>query len=319
MQQDLSKPTIATIKRLFAHSGNRCAFPKCRVPIIDGVTVMGKVCHIKAAKPGGPRFDSSQTAFDRHGFENLILLCPNHHQIVDDDVEAYTVERLVKMKADSERGATIADDATAEQSAILLVNNNVTTINQTGGIAATTVNQTFNVHQPKGGNTSRVSAAIEKLWQAAIAIDREFNEVMLVDTILKGEEIDQIIKGDDSFKEFGEIVRKYSNLSYVNQKMMKFANDETEEQKIFVPKNIWILFFTHRAIIMRHAYSLHLSFKEGAYRDWRRDDFFKQIVLAVVSPADFEVYRQYVIGGLRGLLNFIEEVWRREVQKLDLA
>ena len=63
---------------------------------------MGEICHIKAANLSGPRYDPRQTAVQRHGYDNLLLLCANHHTIIDDDPEAYTVKRLMKMKTDHE-------------------------------------------------------------------------------------------------------------------------------------------------------------------------------------------------------------------------
>ncbi len=89
--QNPSGPSPATLKRLFAQSGNRCAFPKCSLQIIQGSTVVGEICHIKAAKPKGPRYDAQQTPRDRHGYDNLILLCAIHHTVIDDDEEAYGV------------------------------------------------------------------------------------------------------------------------------------------------------------------------------------------------------------------------------------
>lgn len=40
-----------------------------------------------------------QTEEQRHSYENLLLLCPIHHQVIDDDPVAYTVERLQQMKS----------------------------------------------------------------------------------------------------------------------------------------------------------------------------------------------------------------------------
>ncbi len=43
-----SGPSISDIKLLFARSGNRCAFPKCRAPMaVNEKTLTGEVCHIK--------------------------------------------------------------------------------------------------------------------------------------------------------------------------------------------------------------------------------------------------------------------------------
>jgi hypothetical protein len=78
-------------------------FPKCSVEIVQGDTVVGKICHIKAVSPNGPCYDPRQTATKRHGYDNLLLLCANHHTMIDDDLEAYTVDRPVKMKGITSR------------------------------------------------------------------------------------------------------------------------------------------------------------------------------------------------------------------------
>lgn len=98
----MKAPTDSTFKKLFAFSNNRCAFPDCTNTIVDRstLTVTGKVCHIKAKGELGPRYDKSQTDEERHGFQNLILLCGKHHDIVDDksQVDKFTVEILTGYK-----------------------------------------------------------------------------------------------------------------------------------------------------------------------------------------------------------------------------
>lgn len=104
MESRLSKPRVKTIKRLFAVSGNQCAFPGCKVSLVDSSTgkVTGKICHIKGESVNGPRYDPNQMDEERHGFDNLLLMCPIHHDVVDSDVESYTVERLKDIKAKHE-------------------------------------------------------------------------------------------------------------------------------------------------------------------------------------------------------------------------
>ena len=46
-KRELTRPTDATIKRLFARSGNRCAFPKCPVEIVQGDTLVAKCAKSK--------------------------------------------------------------------------------------------------------------------------------------------------------------------------------------------------------------------------------------------------------------------------------
>jgi HNH endonuclease len=96
------------LKRLFARSGNRCAFSDCRrVLVVEGPSgeqpvILGDVAHIVAASPAGPRGDPFMVPANRNRYENLILLCNTHHQLIDDQVATYTPERLRAMKADHE-------------------------------------------------------------------------------------------------------------------------------------------------------------------------------------------------------------------------
>ena len=82
-----TNPSVATVKRLFAVSGNKCAFPKCPATLVDGDSgaVIGEVCHIRSASSGGPRYDASQTDAQRHAFENLILRARRTTQSWDAD------------------------------------------------------------------------------------------------------------------------------------------------------------------------------------------------------------------------------------------
>jgi hypothetical protein len=115
-------PNRKTIKRLFALSGNRCAFPGCTDVLVEGDVVVGHICHVKAANPEGPRYDDQQTPAERHGYDNLILMCQKHHTVIDDGEEAYTVERLTRMKADHADRIGRPDNAFGERAATNIVN-----------------------------------------------------------------------------------------------------------------------------------------------------------------------------------------------------
>ena len=93
------KPTITTIKRLYALSGNQCAFPDCTFKFIshDEKTNLSEICHIEAAEPGGARYNPKSNDDERRKFENLILLCPNHHTLVDSSND-YSANDLRNMK-----------------------------------------------------------------------------------------------------------------------------------------------------------------------------------------------------------------------------
>lgn len=99
----MPSPSIKTVKRLFAVSGNRCAFPGCRSPIVEeSGTVTGQIAHICSASENGPRYDPSQSDDERHGYSNLLLLCGRHHTLIDSEVDAYSVSRLKEIKRSRE-------------------------------------------------------------------------------------------------------------------------------------------------------------------------------------------------------------------------
>jgi len=132
------QPTERTIKRLFALSGNLCAYPGCSLPIIESAgTVTGEICHIRARSAGGPRFEATQSEAERNCFDNLILLCRSHHKVIDTQADIYTSEVLREMKAVHESAAGRPERATDGVFAKLLLNDlqHIEITNNTGNIA----------------------------------------------------------------------------------------------------------------------------------------------------------------------------------------
>ncbi|MFQ2225720.1 HNH endonuclease [Aeromonas hydrophila] len=94
-----TKPKESTIKVLFALSGNECAFTDCTTKLVqDKNNLIGEICHIEARKPDGARYNIYSNDEKRRSEENLIILCPTHHKLIDNDEGTYTVEFLKEMK-----------------------------------------------------------------------------------------------------------------------------------------------------------------------------------------------------------------------------
>lgn len=96
-------------KLLWVRSGNRCAFPSCdRKLVLDAEgdigqdTIVSQEAHIVSRSLDGPRGDSPLTETERDYYDNLILLCLEHHKVVDDDSDSWTVERLHQVKDEHE-------------------------------------------------------------------------------------------------------------------------------------------------------------------------------------------------------------------------
>ena len=131
-------PKESTIKRLFALSGNNCAYPGCEIPIIEGSgTITGEICHIRAKNPGGPRYDAEQPDSEAHEFDNLILLCRHHHRVIDSEPDIYSVDALSEMKAAHEGSAGRTEKVEDLFFAKILINDSrkISVENNSGNIA----------------------------------------------------------------------------------------------------------------------------------------------------------------------------------------
>src|SRR6266496_2260193 len=79
----------ADVQRLLlARSGGRCANPGCRADLFpdleSGFVVAAQdMAHIIAQSEAGPRGASSLQSAERDQYENVLLLCPNCHRLVD--------------------------------------------------------------------------------------------------------------------------------------------------------------------------------------------------------------------------------------------
>lgn len=95
-------PRVDTVRRLYLLSGNLCAFPNCNQLMYDeNGNFVGKICHIEAAMPGGERFNPNMTNEERRKFENLVLMCEQHH-IETNKVHEYPVVKMKEIKKNHE-------------------------------------------------------------------------------------------------------------------------------------------------------------------------------------------------------------------------
>jgi hypothetical protein len=96
--------TDRTRKSLWAKSGNRCSI--CKTEFFQNKVDseefnIGEECHIISSKDNGPRHRPNITDYDL--FDNLILLCRNHHREIDELSDTYTEELLRYIKLNHEK------------------------------------------------------------------------------------------------------------------------------------------------------------------------------------------------------------------------
>lgn len=98
--------SLKTHKKLWGHSANRCAFENCRKELsvdtfdTDDYYTIGDEAHIISEKENGPRtylkYNFPKEQIDK--YDNLILLCKEHHKSIDSDEKYYTLEIVKEIK-----------------------------------------------------------------------------------------------------------------------------------------------------------------------------------------------------------------------------
>ncbi len=87
-------------KKLWSLSAGKCAI--CDKTLIGTNSFnVGQECHIISSKPSGPRY--VQDLNDYNNYDNLILLCANHHREIDTDIANYPIDKLKQIKKEHEQ------------------------------------------------------------------------------------------------------------------------------------------------------------------------------------------------------------------------
>lgn len=100
--------TAKTRKMLWGRAGGRCSFDGCQIELIKlseagkEDAVLGEEAHIIAQSKDGPRGEIPIESPRINLYENLILLCPTHHTLIDAQPEKYNVDVLHEMKKNHE-------------------------------------------------------------------------------------------------------------------------------------------------------------------------------------------------------------------------
>lgn len=97
------------VKILWGCAAARCAYPECRLECVleadehDKTKTIGKIAHIVAHSDTGPRGNPDFPESERNKYENLILLCPTHHDTVDAKPYKFNIATLQDWKAKHEQ------------------------------------------------------------------------------------------------------------------------------------------------------------------------------------------------------------------------
>ncbi len=91
------------IKELFAKNGMLCCNPECLANIFPNNILIGIIAHIRDLNKYTERFDEKYNEKELNNSENLIVICPNCHALIDKDSKNYSIEKLEEWKLKREK------------------------------------------------------------------------------------------------------------------------------------------------------------------------------------------------------------------------
>lgn len=311
----MSKPTPRDVKRLLALSGNRCAFPRCAVPIAEGRSLIGEICHIHAYSPDGPRYNHNQTDEERQGFDNLILMCANHHKMVDDDEFSYPAERLRQIKHQHEsRQIAAPEDEFSAVVVQLLIDQSTSISAASSEFSAHTVHA-HNLSQTLPAKNPQIGEAVEVLWNTVLKLKEEFSEVTLVDSVLLASELDECFRGKRDISIYGKLGR-YKALPLVAQILQSIIPANVQDCRLYVSDRLWAIYSTLLTLHGRTAMLITASFKDKRLNDWRDDGSLNGTLRKALDAGLIDATKRMQIGGLNALIGELEDQFRREASTL---
>jgi hypothetical protein len=116
-----------TSRRLWVAAGGRCEYRGCNCYLLEDELTgyelnLAEQAHIIGATEGkgSPRSKSSLGLVERAEALNLMLLCRDHHKVIDQLVAEHGVEGLLKMKREHEERIRLLTDFTEERETVVV-------------------------------------------------------------------------------------------------------------------------------------------------------------------------------------------------------
>ena len=121
------RASSSTRNILWTRAAGRCQFHGCNAPLIGDLVsgndklIRALVAHIVSAKPDGPRGDPIRSPLLVDDVNNLMLLCHDHHRLIDvEDKAGHPEDLLLAMKADHEERIEILTGLTTDRQTHIL-------------------------------------------------------------------------------------------------------------------------------------------------------------------------------------------------------
>lgn len=169
----------------------------------------------------------------------------------------------------------------------------------------------------KSESHAKVVAAVEALGQSVKVCQEVFSGAMTALNLLTASELDDIFHGrhvGDGTVEY--MLEEYRDITFINRKTDQIEESLTGVEQMFVSERLWELYGRFVQIHGRLAFLFCLSFKNGAYVDWRSDTATLTMMRAYLDEGRLTAATSRNIGGVTDVVGSLYGEFVKEARNL---
>jgi len=160
---------------------------------------------------------------------------------------------------------------------------------------------------------AKTIASVETLWNALLAIEKEFVGIRVVHQFMRPSDIDEALRNRDEnvwLKAIGE----YRDTETFYSKMERIDAIVSERVRPFAGDRLWLIFDVIHTIHARIASSMGQALQEGQYIDWYGPDLAS--ALTSVLPSQLIEASKQQMNAPHELLCFLKAEFLKEARRV---
>ena len=162
---------------------------------------------------------------------------------------------------------------------------------------------------------SKMIEAVEKLWNVVLALEKEFGDIIFLDSILLSSEINESFQpgGNEHVR---DTVQQYKDFPSVTEKLNRTDNSSAGIQRLFVGDRLWLIFSTIVSVYGRFGFLIYKSVEQKQYISWKDDSFFMSIIENVLPSDIIGNANAKRFGGLRIIIAYLQAEFLKEATRV---
>lgn len=166
------------------------------------------------------------------------------------------------------------------------------------------------------GLRPHIIEAVTALWLQMVTMRDAFGGVVTFDFIITADEARGMFSGTVENIRPLDFVRPFEGDLYTNPLMLRFNAASVDEHRLFCGDRLWLVFYVYRAVVMRSALLMSISFAQCQFRDWRKDNGISQLLGSVLAKKDIAAFQDMTVGGIAAALSRLEGEFLHEAARV---